>query len=660
MQALRLNEVLTRVVAWHNRHPLARRINAAQVHSVGEVLLPFASARPAPLAAPAQVATAPAAEAPALHDLLDPPAAAAPHAQAQAQAQAQAEGEGEANSSPATTPESQADELFGNAMDAPVPQPGTQSESIADPFADPFADPIADPFADPFEDPMADPAAQDSAEAAAAPAADDADGTEVLIELSTDADDDPAAPSEKPAQDDDAWTDPATADLASAELASAFATVADPPTPSAVSLPDEPAPHPAVPAEPTEAAAAAKALAAAPLPLPAGLADAGTAAIALHLAPSWRARLARLWPGSPAPTTGSAGALPKLQATFSRDFIWPLRPAQVARWARRHGSLAALAPADWPQRVIDTDGALMARARQQQLPHDLTVHLLTAAIGVGDRRIRVLIDAQGRVIGPRSYSPPRLAAAACVMALGLLGAGGAWLPRAHPGNTPETLAAVAAAASAAALAATAAQASAAAASAAVALWRAQAADAAAPAPANPPAQAPADAAPAEAPNPADAQVAPTALAQAANADAPAGNHASHTGTDPAAAASPGNLRLPTWISEADTQAARAQTQTLRSAAEAATAAALARPRAPAPVFAVVTKATLERDSAARSLALMRASRSRLTGVPPDNGELMQNGREWRAAWWPFDSQADAERARVMLTARGLKAEVVEF
>ena len=53
MQVLRLNEVLTRVVAWHNRHPLARRVQASQVHSIGEVLLPFASARPGAEAAAA-------------------------------------------------------------------------------------------------------------------------------------------------------------------------------------------------------------------------------------------------------------------------------------------------------------------------------------------------------------------------------------------------------------------------------------------------------------------------------------------------------------------------------------------------------------------------------------------------------------------------------
>ncbi|MDO9283260.1 MAG: hypothetical protein Q7U26_00105, partial [Aquabacterium sp.] len=60
MQALRLHEVLARVVAWHNRHPLARRINASQVHSIGEVLLPFASAEalsPGGAPAPAQAGT---------------------------------------------------------------------------------------------------------------------------------------------------------------------------------------------------------------------------------------------------------------------------------------------------------------------------------------------------------------------------------------------------------------------------------------------------------------------------------------------------------------------------------------------------------------------------------------------------------------------------
>ncbi|MDO9073082.1 MAG: hypothetical protein Q7U73_07435 [Rubrivivax sp.] len=53
MDDLRLAAVAARVVAWHNRHPLARRISAAQVHAVGYVGLPFAAAAGADLAAAA-------------------------------------------------------------------------------------------------------------------------------------------------------------------------------------------------------------------------------------------------------------------------------------------------------------------------------------------------------------------------------------------------------------------------------------------------------------------------------------------------------------------------------------------------------------------------------------------------------------------------------
>lgn len=49
MDNLRLSAVADRVVAWHNRHPLARRISAAQVHAIGYVALPFAAEGPAPM-----------------------------------------------------------------------------------------------------------------------------------------------------------------------------------------------------------------------------------------------------------------------------------------------------------------------------------------------------------------------------------------------------------------------------------------------------------------------------------------------------------------------------------------------------------------------------------------------------------------------------------
>ena len=42
MNVMRTADVIARVVAWHNRHPLARRITAEQVSGVGIVVLPFA------------------------------------------------------------------------------------------------------------------------------------------------------------------------------------------------------------------------------------------------------------------------------------------------------------------------------------------------------------------------------------------------------------------------------------------------------------------------------------------------------------------------------------------------------------------------------------------------------------------------------------------
>ena len=80
MDDLRLHAVAARVVAWHNRHPLARRITTAQVDSVGYVALPYtAPGLPPPAPAVASVAAAaptpepaPAPPAPAPVEI-DPP-----------------------------------------------------------------------------------------------------------------------------------------------------------------------------------------------------------------------------------------------------------------------------------------------------------------------------------------------------------------------------------------------------------------------------------------------------------------------------------------------------------------------------------------------------------------------------------------------------------
>ena len=52
MEPLRLDTLATQVVAWHNRHPLARRISAAQVQAIGFVVLPAVQVQMVPLAAP--------------------------------------------------------------------------------------------------------------------------------------------------------------------------------------------------------------------------------------------------------------------------------------------------------------------------------------------------------------------------------------------------------------------------------------------------------------------------------------------------------------------------------------------------------------------------------------------------------------------------------
>ena len=67
----------------------------------------------------------------------------------------------------------------------------------------------------------------------------------------------------------------------------------------------------------------------------------------------------------PAQAIDITRGLPPLRAAFSREFIWPLRTAQVARWAQRHGLPHSLAPADWPRRNIDADRARLAHLRQK-------------------------------------------------------------------------------------------------------------------------------------------------------------------------------------------------------------------------------------------------------------------------------------------------------
>ena len=58
MNALHPTDLAAQVVAWHNRHPLARRIGAQHVHSMGYVVLPFFAPGAGATAASAHVPSA--------------------------------------------------------------------------------------------------------------------------------------------------------------------------------------------------------------------------------------------------------------------------------------------------------------------------------------------------------------------------------------------------------------------------------------------------------------------------------------------------------------------------------------------------------------------------------------------------------------------------
>ena len=469
MQAPRLDDVMKRVVAWHNRHPLARRIQATQVHSIGEVVLPFASAR-----APARSASEPA---PPLAAQFAPPSPASLAAVVLARAAARP-----------TTPA---------WAQPPAPVGG-----------------------------LDDPA-------------------DIDLSLTR-------APSDRP--------------LAATPQAS-----------------EEPPTRPAADRDGT-----------APGPAAAG----------------WLACLRQR-------LAGGRGALPRLEAAFSRDFLWPLTPRAVARWAQRHGRLQPLAPPDWPRRWVAPDPARQAPLQQKGLVHAVELHLLTAAIGVDDRRLRLLIGGDGQVIGPRAYSRPRFALA---MALGLsamLAAAAPWWLPPMPDTAGPGVATAAAPVAPATVAAT------------------SGIVGAAP-------EAPAE--PARAAEP---------------VAAPAAEPAIEPTTEPATKAT---TDIRPQLSADQRQAARQQAEQLRgqAASPLPTPGAEAAPAATGPVYAVVSRPSRQREAATNAAVLMQAAGERLPPPAPAHVELMQTGSEWRAAWWPFTSLVDAERARVMLVGRGLKAEVVEF
>jgi hypothetical protein len=105
-----------------------------------------------------------------------------------------------------------------------------------------------------------------------------------------------------------------------------------------------------------------------------------------------------------------------LKPDFSEDFIDPLTPRQVARFALKHGSVLARMPVDGPVRLVQADSLLPGH---KPTPGRVLarVLLLTAVVETDTRKSRVLLGGglHPEVLGRRVHSTPRRAA---VVALG--------------------------------------------------------------------------------------------------------------------------------------------------------------------------------------------------------------------------------------------------
>lgn len=320
------------------------------------------------------------------------------------------------------------------------------------------------------------------------------------------------------------------------------------------------------------------------------------------------------------------------RAVFSDDVLPPYTPAQIARWALRHGLEQRPRDASPPVRQVPID-------RRQLPPEGLALVLWVGTAAIHDtqgERSRVLLGPQAphAVLGRRLWSLQRVALAALAGLL-LLTAPPLLLLR---GVASDDAAATALAADAAASALPPGMTPAVAA----VLAAASAARAAPPA--------------AAASAPAVAALAPSAASAASAAVAALGSDdlvaPEPAATPPAVPAPPGPFppRRP-LLDEATKIRAQQQLATARAARAAERG---------QPVFALVsrqvrTRAESEQLGAALQQALVNTVAPRGLRV-----EALPAGRTWRAVGWPFLERGEAERVQQQLAARGQRVDVVAF
>ncbi|MEO8279559.1 MAG: hypothetical protein ABI564_07690 [Ideonella sp.] len=308
-------------------------------------------------------------------------------------------------------------------------------------------------------------------------------------------------------------------------------------------------------------------------------------------------------------------ATTRLKPLFQEDFIAPLTPAMVARFARRHGDIKRPANDDVPLRRIRPVGSTGPHTNR---------YLRTAAIEFGGRRLRVLIG-QGEkpfIVGPRLWNRKRLTG--LLMGFGLFAIATASLP------FMLDLLSTDAAEPRLALSA--------------------------PGNATPPApQHGADAAP-----PRAVVIPVPAASAAAHSDDPSG---------PASASAPAEPPAAPVVAAADPPAPAEQPHPTAPAVEPASASARStaisvaetssnRASANAASFALAAEPTRSRVS-----SMLRLSLLNFPGEPQKDGvhaELMQAGAEWRVVIWPYPSREAAEKAQSSLNRRGVKVELITF
>lgn len=515
----RSRAIVDRVVAWHNRHPLAQRITAAQVQGVGVVSLPFAvqGARVAPLPVAAEDRAADG-----LPRVSPGPA-------------------------PAILPEGAT-----AAVDVALADTGAEVELITDAGLSVFS-----------PDAAAVPAAVDAAPDAAGHGS-------TLIERAAQS---AATGASALAAGNAAAPEPAAVTRGRVEPEMADPLVLQ----RQVTLPDR---------------------------LPES---------------RWRRAWARL------------RGRPDFRALFSEDFIAPLRPARVGRWAAEHGVAEWPLDAGAPLRQVALDASLQQGGDPAP---ELELHLISAAVELGGRRTRLLVSPApgGPIVGPRHYSRGRVAgAAAAPLSLVLIGAFVGVVGARVPASSIDPPSAAASAASG--------------------VHAGAAARAPRPAPAPRISVAAASAAPpppvaiaAPSSSPAAPQQ-PDAARVAAVAEAAASRPVS---VDPRL----GRIDLQPLVPRL-VQTERFHPRPAASAAGSAPVVAV-----PAKAYALATPPQADRAKSERAAAQLHAVA--LLQRLPMKAELMHAGGAWRAVFWPFATAVDAERVRLALAGKGLRTEVIEF